>query len=113
MVNLRGLLARTLGDTALSRALALGLSAGVAAGIAWAGWKMRGASGPEHTLRAQAAVVALTGAMLASYHMHVQELPGLFVLAALCVAAGWLPRERLIPVAVYLVRLAPGSRRHR
>jgi hypothetical protein len=162
MVNLRGLLARTLGDTALSRGLALGSSLAVTVGIAWAGWVLRGltprprrlegnrlgelteveaatearagcypqtlssvvapnaleAASGEVTppkiearganvsldaLRATSAIAALAGTMLASYHMHVQELPGLFVLAALCVPAGWLSRDGLVSVAIYLV----------
>src|SRR5439155_1644410 len=59
----------------------------------------------EEAQRARLVAVALSGGMLASFHMHIQELPGLFVLLAACVAAGWLPRARLLHAALALVAL--------
>jgi Glycosyltransferase family 87 len=101
MPNVRGLLAALFGDRAFTRVAATICAVVVGAGVAWA------ARWPQKTEaeRARVAFVALAGTMLASFHMHVQELTGLFLLLALAVAAGWLPRARLIPLAAAITGL--------
>jgi hypothetical protein len=101
MVNLRGLLVMTLGNINLSHQLAL---AGLGVCMAGIGWAARSPQGTARQ-RALAALVALAGTMLASYHMHLQELPGLFVLLGLAIVSGWIPRERFVYALLGLVVL--------
>jgi hypothetical protein len=101
MPNLRGLLTVLFSDTPAVRVTTVLLSILILAGVAWAA--RAGSRSPE--TRAAPVMAALSGGMLASYHMHIQELPGLFVLVALCAAAGWLPAPR-VASAVFALNAA-------
>jgi hypothetical protein len=97
MPNLRGLAACLFAEGLTSRTLSLGASIGILIGLAWAA--------RQAASRAVSALVAVTGTMLASYHMHVGELVVLFALLPVAAAAGWIRRERVLAAAVYLSAL--------
>lgn len=99
MPNFRGMLVRLLGDHLTSRAAAAAILLVGLAGIGWAARKPQ----ETGTARARLCLAALACTIAASYHLHVQELAGLFILLALAVPSGWLHRPRVPFACLYLV----------